>query len=146
MRHITQDALNLIKQFEGFSKTVYFCSANHPIIGYGHAVKEHENFACGVSEEEAEDLLLLDIDVVEREVLRLISAPLNDSQFDALVSFTYSIGGGALQYSNLRCRVNREEHTKVPAEFMRWVWGEGQKLEEFINRREVEAKLYQRTT
>jgi lysozyme len=49
MRHITQDGLDLIKRFEGFSETVYICPAGFPTIGYGHVVKVHENFSCGIS-------------------------------------------------------------------------------------------------
>ncbi len=63
-----------------------------------------------------------DLVVAERAVLRLIRVPLTDGQFDALASFTFNLGSGALQRSTLRRKVNREEHTEVPAEFMRWVW------------------------
>jgi GH24 family phage-related lysozyme (muramidase) len=35
MRHITQDGIDLIKRFEGFSSTVYICPAGYPTIGYG---------------------------------------------------------------------------------------------------------------
>lgn len=80
----------------------------------------------------------------ERAVLRLISVPLTDGQFDALVSFTFNLGAGALQRSTLRRKVNREEHEDVPAEFLRWVWAGGRKLNGLIRRRRAEATLYQR--
>lgn len=60
--------------------------------------------------------------IAERAVLRQINVPLTDGQFDALVSFTYNLGGGALQRSTLRRKINREEHGEVPEQFMRWVW------------------------
>jgi lysozyme len=50
----------------------------------------------------------------ERAILHLINAPLTDGQFEALVSFTYNSGGGALKRSPLRRKINREEHTEVP--------------------------------
>ena len=68
-------------------------------------------------------------------VLRLIDVPLTDGQFDALVSFTFNLGTGALQPSTLRRMVNREEHAQVPWEFMRWVWAGGRKLRGLILRR-----------
>jgi len=142
MRHITNEGLNLIKRFEGFSETVYICPAGYPTIGYGHVVKDHENFSCGISEEEAEDLLREDTQVAENAVLRLITVPLTDGQFDALVSFTFNLGGGALQRSTLRRKVNREEHEDVPREFLRWVWAGGRKLKGLIKRREAEAVFY----
>ena len=142
MRHITQNGLDLIKRFEGFSRTVYFCPAGYPTIGYGHVVKEDEDFSAGIDEAMGEELLRQDVQIAERAVLRLINVPLTDGQFDALVSFTYNLGGGALQRSTLRRKINREEHGEVPEQFMRWVWAGGRKLKGLVRRREAEAGLY----
>ena len=142
MRHITQNGLDLIKRFEGFSRTVYFCPAGYPTIGYGHVVKDDEDFSAGIDEEKAEELLRQDAQIAERAVLRLINVPLTDSQFDALVSFTYNLGGGALQRSTLRRKINREEHAEVPEQFMRWVWAGGRKLKGLVRRRAAEVGLY----
>jgi lysozyme len=144
MRHITQDGLDLIKRFEGFSPTVYICPAGYPTIGYGHLVREHEldRYEQGITEQEAEDLLRRDVKVAERAVLRLIDVPLTDGQYDALVSFTFNLGAGALQRSTLRRKVNREEHADVPAQLMRWVWAGGRRLQGLIRRREAEVLLY----
>jgi GH24 family phage-related lysozyme (muramidase) len=95
-----------------------------------------------VTEDEAEALLRRDIGLVERAVLRLIAVPLADGQFDALVSFTFNLGAGALQRSTLRRKVNREEHTEVPAEFERWIWGGGHKLNGLVLRRKMEGRRY----
>ena len=75
-------------------------------------------------------------------MLRLVTVPLTDGQFDALTSFTFNLGGGALQRSTLRRKVNREEHSAVPGEFRRWVWAGGRKLKGLVRRREAEAALY----
>lgn len=75
-------------------------------------------------------------------MLRLIKVPLTDGQFDALVSFTFNLGSGALQRSTLRRKVNREEHADVPREFLRWVWAGGKKLKGLIKRREAEIVRY----
>lgn len=144
MRHITQDGLDLIKRFEGFSPTIYICPAGYPTIGYGHLVREHEldRYEQGITEQEAEVLLRRDVKVAERAVLRLIDVPLTDGQYDALVSFTFNLGAGALQRSTLRRKVNREEHADVPAQLMRWVWAGGRRLQGLIRRREAEVLLY----
>ncbi|WP_369602611.1 lysozyme [Hahella sp. SMD15-11] len=144
MRHITQEGLDLIKRFEGFSPTIYLCPAGYPTIGYGHVVRndEREQFADGINEEEAGDLLQRDVRWAEQGVLRLIDVPLSDGQFDALVSFTFNLGTGALQRSTLRRKVNREEHEQVPREFMRWVWAGGRKLRGLITRRLHESMRY----
>lgn len=141
MRHITQDGIDLIKRFEGFSPTVYICPAGYPTIGYGHLVRDHETFE-EISQEEAEALLRIDVESAERAVLRLIKVPLTDGQFDALVSFTYNLGSGALQCSTLRRKVNRQAHAEVPEQLMRWVWAGGRKLKGLVRRRDTEAIRY----
>ena len=141
-RRIGKPGLDLIKRFEGFSSRSYICPAGHPTIGYGHLVRVDESFDEGVSKEEAEALLRRDTASAERSVLRLINVPLTDSQFDALVSFTFNLGGGALQRSTLRRKINREEHGEVPAEFRRWVFAGGRRLKGLVRRRAAEAVLY----
>jgi lysozyme len=144
MRHVTDEGLALIKRFEGFSPTIYTCPGGWPTIGYGHVVLEAERdrFANGIGEDEAEDLLRRDVRIAERAVLRLIRVPLADGQFDALTSFAYNLGSGALQRSTLRRKVNRGEHGAVPAELRKWVWAGGRKLKGLVRRREAEAALY----
>ena len=144
MRHLTDEGLALIKCFEGFVPGIYICPGGWPTIGYGHVVREHERdrFADGIDEAAADELLRRDVETVERAVLRLIRVPLEDGRFDALGSFTFNLGAGALQRSTLRRKVNREEHDAVPAEFRRWVWAGGRRLKGLIRRREAEAELY----
>ncbi len=144
MRHVTDEGLALIQRFEGFAPEVYVCPGGWPTIGYGHVVQEneHDRFSGGIDETEAEHLLRRDVETAERAALRLIRVPLEDGQFDALSSFTFNLGAGALQRSTLRRKVNREEHGTVPAEFRRWVWAGGRKLKGLVRRREAEVELY----
>lgn len=144
MRHITQDGLDLIRRFEGFSATIYLDAAGLPTIGYGHLLRagEAKMFKYGITEPAAQALLAKDVWSAERAVLRLIKVPLTDGQFDALVSFTFNLGSGALQRSTLRRKVNREEHAEVPEQLMRWVWAGGTKLRGLARRRRAEGLLY----
>ena len=144
MRHITNQGLMLIKQFEGFSPTIYIDAAGLPTIGYGHLLRagEAEMFKDGITEPMAQALLIKDVLRAEQAVLRLITAPLTDGQFDALVSFTFNLGSGALQRSTLRRKVNREEYVDAPAEFMKWVWAGGKKLKGLIKRRKSEVQHF----
>ncbi|WP_220473985.1 lysozyme [Klebsiella pneumoniae] len=61
---------------------------------------------------------------------------------DALVSFTFNLGAGALQRSTLRRKVNRGEHQAVPADLMKWVWAAGKRLPGLIRRRQAEGDAY----
>jgi lysozyme len=144
MRKVSDEGLNPIKRFEGFSETVYICPAGYPTIGYGHVVFGHEveSFAEGILEEQATDLLRQDVAIAEYAVVRHINVPLSDGQFDALVSFTFNLGSGALQRSTLRRKLNRQEYTSAAREFSRWVWAGGKKLKGLVRRRQAEAELF----
>jgi lysozyme len=142
MRHITHNGLALIKQFEGFKAEPYLCPGGYWTIGYGHVIKNPKDYPYSLTRDEALELLAQDVIRAERAVLRLITASLSNGQFDALVSFTFNLGAGALQRSTLRRKVNREEHADVPAEFLRWVWAGGKKLNGLVNRRKAEGLYY----
>ena len=103
---------------------------------------KHEDFRQGITEAEVENLLRQDVATAERAVLRLIHVPLTDEQFDALVSFTYNLGSGALQRSTLRRVINRHHHADVPRQLRRWVYAGGRKLKGLVRRREAEARCY----
>lgn len=144
MRHITEMGLDLIRYFEGFSPTVYICPAGYATIGYGHLLrgKEQQQFEQSITEEQAGRLLRQDVRASEHAVLRLIHVPLTDGQFDAMVSFTFNLGSGALQASTLRRVVNRQEHDQAPSQLLRWVWAGGRKLKGLQRRREAEVSRY----
>ena len=144
MRNVTQRGVELIKHFESFSSVIYICPAGYRTIGYGHLVREAEidKFKKLISEDEALKILEADILSACRSVLRLINVPLTDGQFDALVSFTFNLGGGALQCSSLRTKINRFEYKDAANEFPKWVWANGKKLGGLIRRRAFEASVY----
>lgn len=133
--------IDLIKHFEGFRPTVYRCAAGVPTLGFGstHGITMDSP---PITEEEGIELLMLDIAKFERAVERLITAPLNQNQFDALVSFSFNLGSGSLQNSTLRRRVNRSEYERAADEFPRWVFAGGRKLKGLVRRRYAERELF----
>lgn len=135
------EIVEIIKNFEGLRTTAYSCPGGYKTIGYGH--KLPANSLCNeISIEEAAALLLDDIREVEKSVQRNINIMLKQSQFDALVSFTFNVGSASLQRSTLRQKINRQEHAQVPGEFMRWIYSGGRILPGLVNRREIEADIY----
>lgn len=137
---ISDRGLALIKQYEGFSATAYTCPAGYLTIGYGHIVKAGEPRQ--ITEVQAEQFLRHDVTVAEQAVKRLILTNINQDQYDALVSFTFNLGAGALQRSTLRACVNRSDHTGAASQFGRWIYGGGRKLKGLIHRRNAEKSLY----
>lgn len=139
---LSQKGLDLIKSFEGFSHVTYICPGGYRTIGYGHLMRDDEDYPHGISKFEAEQMLGLEVRQAERAIHRLIEVPLSQGQVDALVSFVYNLGSGALQRSTLRRKINREEHEEVPQELLKWVWAGGRKLNGLIRRRQAEGLMY----
>ena len=139
-RRVSAQGRGLLKQFEEFRAAPYLCPAGWWTIGWGHVIPGPDHPE--VDEAEGEALLATDCGKAERAVLRYIAVPLEDWQFDALGSFTFNLGAGALQRSTLRRKINREEHDDIPSELLRWVYGGGRKLRGLITRRGIEGRLY----
>lgn len=95
-----------------------------------------------ITEEQGEWLLERDAKIATRSVIRLIKVPLSDGQFDALGSWTFNFGGGRLQGSTLRARLNRGDYDGAAGEFPKWVYGGGRKLPGLIRRRRAEQAMF----
>lgn len=134
--------LAIIQHFEGFAAMPYRCPAGYWTVGFGHLIQPGEDFSHGISRAQAERLLLADVAVAERAVWRLITVPLNSNQFSALVSWTFNLGGGALQRSTLRRRLNRGDYDGTPAQMLRWNKAGGRVLAGLTRRRQAEAALF----
>lgn len=136
--------VNLIKSFEGFSSTAYKCPSGVWTVGYGHT---GPNVVEGsrVTEQQAEKILKKDLESAENAVSNLVKINLTQHQFDALVSFTYNNGQGALCYSTLLKRLNAGEDpfSVAKEEFPRWIKGEKNEiLNGLVRRRSAEVQLF----
>jgi lysozyme len=134
----------LIRAFEGFSPTPYVCPAGYPTVGYGHVVQAGERFDAPLSQEEGEALLRADLPRYEDAVCRLVEVPLDEPCFDALVSFTFNLGEGALAASTLRRLVNAGRLDDAGPQFDRWVFAGACKLPGLVRRRAAERALWER--
>ena len=137
----SETGIGLIKAFEGLVQQAYVCPAGYLTIGYGHLVRDGEDFGV-ISEAKATELLAADLGTAERAVERLIPIPLKQRQFDALVSFTFNLGAGALQASTLRKRLLSGDFDDIPYQLSRWTIAGGRKLKGLILRRAAEARLF----
>ena len=148
-KKISDSGLNLITAHEGIVLNLYNCPANHATIGVGHLVHygpingtEAEEFKRGITKERAMELLRSDVSTAENTVNRLVKVPLNQNQFDALVSFVFNIGETQFTSSTLLRKLNQGDYDSVPSELNRWVNGGGRKLPGLVNRRRDEGNLF----
>lgn len=133
--------INLIKQWEGWRARAYRCPAGVWTIGYGHTHTAKRGMV--ITKKEGERLLRRDLQVYENCVRRLVKVPLNQNQFDALVSFTYNVGRGAFSQSTLLRVLNQGNYSETARQFLRWVHGGGKKLPGLESRRNAERKLFE---
>ena len=139
---ISAAGIRLIQDFEGFSKDRYADSAGLPTIGYGHLIRPHENLPERITQAYATGLLRQDLNVAEACVNRLVQVDLTQAQYDALVSFTFNLGCGALSKSTLLKRLNAGDYHGAAREFLKWVYAGGRKIEGLMNRRVAERAMF----
>ena len=137
----------LIKSFEGFKSKPYKCPAGVPTIGYGATFypngKKVTMADKAITEQDATDLLRHRLESFEKYVDSYCRDDVNQSQFDALVSFAYNLGPANLKSSTLLKKVNANPNDEtIRAEFMKWVKAGGKTLKGLVRRREAEANLY----
>ncbi len=148
---ISQNCLDLIKKWEGLFLNAYLDPVGIPTIGYGttrypdgQVVRLGER----ISERNAEAYLRYECSRIAREISPLIKVPVNQNQFDALVSFAYNVGTGAFQGSTLLRKLNQGDYQGAANEFSRWVNGvvNGvfQPLPGLVSRRADEQRLFLR--
>jgi lysozyme len=141
MRNIDA-AVKLIKDFEGLRLNAYVCAAGKRTIGYGHVILPGDGHMEHITEAEADALLEKDLGRFCEGVERLITLPLADNQFGALVSFAFNAGLGALAKSTLRRKLNAGDYAAVPGELMKWTKAGGKELSGLVRRRKAEAELW----
>lgn len=138
---ISAVGLALIRRSEGFSATVYDDPAGIPTIGYGHKLLQGEPFPNGITEAEAEALLMKDLALPQNTLTLLVPSSCTQGQFDALCDFTFNMG-----IARLRTLLSHG-WSQVIVQLPRWIYGEvsGQEVQlpGLITRRAAEVALFQ---
>ena len=121
---IVQEAIDIIKHWEGLSFMWYLCPSGYPTIGWGHKKNINDNFGAPITIEFADQLLAEDLDKVMIEVETLTkSVVLNDNQFGALVSFVFNIGSGNFASSTMLKLLKQGKFDQAGDELLKWVKG-----------------------
>ena len=142
----------IIKNFEGLRLAAYRDVAGVWTIGYGSTryhdgkpVKPGDLLAGPV---QADALFRNTLGQYETAVNRSVKVPLTQNQFDALVSFTYNLGTGALEESTLLVKLNEGNYTEAAAHFLAWDKitdpSSGRKVicDTLVQRRKEESQLF----
>lgn len=150
-----------IKSFEGLFLEAYQDSVGIWTIGWGtikypNGTKVKEGDIC--TEEQAQEYLEFEVNEKSHGVNAAIKEiPLNQGQYDALVSFCYNLGSAALQTSTLLKKLLKNPHDSTiyeyskdengkpiadSCEFCKWCRANGRILWGLLRRRAAEANMY----
>lgn len=141
IRRVSADGLDFIRRYERFSGKTYTCPAGRPTIGYGHVIKPGERFPETITVEQASRLLARDLDTIEIYLSALFPAA-PQHQFDALASFAFNCGLGALDRSTLLKMLRQGDMAGAADQFLRWDKVGGQPLAGLTRRRQDERALF----
>ncbi|WP_446744702.1 lysozyme [Silvibacterium acidisoli] len=137
----SKNGLALTELFEGDILTAYQDQAGVWTIGYGHTegVKPGQT----ISRAEAEAFLMEDLKIATAGVNEAVRISLTQSEFDALVDFTFNMGAGAFRRSSLLKDVNNGNFPAAIRQFRLWDHCGGVVNEGLLRRRYAEAKEFE---
>lgn len=144
---LSDKGLDFIVSFEGLLKKLpdgryiaYRCPANVATIYAG--CTEGVTDGMIVTEDEGRAMFRRELAKHEAAVRRLVTVDLTQNQFDALVSFSYNVGTGALQKSTLLKHLNRGDYARAASHFGDFKKAGGKVLKGLVRRRAAEAALF----
>jgi len=146
----SENLISWIKHHEGFRATAYIddyagTTRIEYSIGYGHQIRQNEDWLMRVTltEDESDTILRNDLVEYEKYVNRYVTIPLTQSQFDALVNLNFAAGPGAVLNSKLYDAINAKNWESVKV-----IWGnlsvhyKGIILPSLVEMRETELSMF----
>lgn len=124
---MTSEGLETLKEHEGLRLTAYKCTAGVWTIGYGHTSDRHEGVYPGltITKEEAEHLLLADVEEAEADARKLV--PNFDghspARQDAITNMAFQFGYERLsKFTDFLplFRAGKYKHAALDLEHTKW--------------------------
>jgi lysozyme len=143
LMNLGYNGTKILKFFEGCRLTAYQDSVGVWTIGYGHTKGVHAGMS--ITQEEAEQMLLIELEEYEGYIEKYVIVPLTQNQFDALVVWVYNLGPTNLRRSTLLKELNSGNYTAAGKEITKWNKAGGKVLAGLVKRREAEAELFNET-
>ncbi len=144
---ISAKGTDLICGFEGLNLQAYDDGVGVCTIGFGTTVYPNGiqvKFGDQCTLEQAKSFMQHDLKRFEVAVSSAVKVPLNQNQFDALVSLTYNIGAGAFRNSTLLKFLNVSDYAGASQQFDVWIKAGGQTVQGLVNRRAIEKAYFLR--
>ena len=143
--NLSDNGYEVIKGFEGVRETAYKDSVGIWTVGIGFITVDGQKVTEGMTldEDQIKEQFFKQITKYEDAVNDNVTSEINQNQFDALVSFTFNLGSGALKSSTLLKKVNIDpSDATIANEFLKWNKAGGRVIDGLTRRRQAEANLY----
>lgn len=137
----SENATRLVETFEGCRLTAYRDDNGIWTIGYGHTGK-YVTSVSACSQYQAEKWLDEDLVAADRALAWLVKAPVNQNEYDALVSLVFNIGQGNFASSTCLRELNQGNMDAACAAIGMWNKVAGQVSPGLVRRREAEQALF----
>ena len=142
---VSNKGVDLICEFEGEQLIAYDDGVGIWTIGFGtikypNGVRVKKGDTCTL--EQAKEYMRHDLIEFEHTVNISVKVPLNQNQFDALVSLAYNIGSNAFKSSTLVKKLNTGDYQGAADQFNVWVNAGGKRMQGLVNRRDREKLLF----
>lgn len=156
MRPIPGAAVDLVKRFESCRLRPYMDAANVWTIGWGHAMS-HEGklligmadrdialamYPSGMSQEDADDLLVEDMKTAADDVEAIVAAELSEGEYAALISFVFNLGIEKVRGSTLFKLLNGGDRKGAADALLEWIYAGDRILRGLVRRRVAERDLF----
>lgn len=143
--HISPSGIDLICNFEGLRLKAYDDGVGVWTIGFGttkypNGIRVKKGDTCTL--DQAKAYMQNDLKSFEQTVNNTVKVPLNQNQFDALVSLAYNIGASAFSQSTLVKKLNANDFRGAAGQFDVWVNAGGKRMQGLVNRRAKEKALF----
>ena len=137
--------IDLICGFEGLRLKAYDDGVGVWTIGFGttiypNGIRVKKGDTC--TEAQAKAYMVYDLKKFESAVNNAVTVPLNQNQFDALVSLAYNIGPSAFSKSTLVKKLNAGDIRGAAEQFDVWVNAGGKRMQGLVNRRAKENEVF----
>lgn len=156
--NVSDKCIEMIKHHEGVRTKPYQCPALLWTVGVGHVIDPNhakvpmaerkalpipDGWNRTLSMDEVNEILKKDLSRFVSGVVRLCPATANNqSHLDALTSFSFNVGLGNLQRSQVRMKYNRGDFEGTMDELLTWNKAGGKVLKGLDNRRKDEKALF----
>lgn len=142
------DAINIIKEFEGFESQAYIDTDGTPVIGYGLSKIAGTPVQIGdrISPKEADLALNDQLKEIQQTLDRTITVNLSHRQLSAIASLSFNVGVDFIGKSTLIAKLNAGDYNGAADEFLRWdkanVGGRLVQMPGLARRRKAERQLF----